>query len=260
MPETDQNTTGTTEETVTDPALREMMDAGVFYGRTRNKTSPRMKQFVLANRNGVEIINLEKTKTQMEAAAAFIKDKAAHGAAMILTATQPSAHETAEAVGKEFGLPAVTRRWLGGTLTNYRVIAKRVEYFKKLKEDLAKGAFKAYTKKEQMDLEKEAGKLKEILSGLENMTARPEVLIVIDPVMHRTAVAEANRLKIPVVAMANTDTDPLLVDYAVVGNTKARTAITWFIGQVSAALREGKAARSAAAEKPAEAKVEPEAK
>lgn len=248
MPETDTKAQGAPEEAVIDPALREMMDAGVFYGRTRNKTNPKMKQFVLANRNGVEIVNLEKTKSQMEDAAKFLKSEAARGAHLILVGTQPSARELAESIGREFKLPVVARRWLGGTITNYRVIAKRVEYFKKLKEDLAQGAFKGYTKKEQLDLEKEAAKLQETLSGLEDMTGRPEILIVIDPVMHRTAVAEANRLKIPVVSLMSTDADPMLVDHGVVGNTKARTSIAWFLDKVVVAIREGRASKPASAE------------
>jgi small subunit ribosomal protein S2 len=225
---------------VTDPVLRAMMESGVFYGRTKNKTNPRLKQFILANRNGIEIIDLEKTKEQMEEAYGFIKAAVARNAPMIIVATQPSAHETAKAMGAEFSLPVVTRRWLGGSLTNYRVIAKRVEYFKKLKSDLATGAFKSYTKKEQLDLEKEAVRLEDTLAGYENMGARPEVIIVIDPIMHKTAIAEANRLNISVVSLMSTDGDPTLVTHPVMGNTKARSSITWFLGEIAGAIREGK--------------------
>ncbi len=238
----------TVEETITDPELLQMMEAGVFYGRTRNKTNPQMKKFVLANRNGVEIINVEKSKEQMEAAARFLKSAAARNASMIFLGTQPSAHDMLKQISDEFSLPFVIRRWLGGTLTNYRVIAKRVEYFKKLKEDLAKGAYKGYTKKEQLDLEKEAEKLTETLAGLEYMSSRPEVLVVVDPVMHRTAVLEANRLHIPVVALMSTDAEPSLVQYPVVGNTKAKTSIDWFTAKIAEAIRSGK--KEAAAAKP----------
>ncbi len=251
MPESEITTAPATEETVTDPMLKEMMEAGVFYGRTRNKTNPRMRAFILANRNGVEIINVEKTKSQLETAMAFLKAAAARNASIVVVATQPSAHEAAGALGKEFKMPVVVRRWLGGTLTNYRVISKRVEYFKKLKADLAIGAFKGYTKKEQLDLEKEAARLTETLSGLEEMAGRPEVVVVVDAVMHHTAVREANRLKIPVVALVNTDSDPALIDQPVVGNTKARTSIAWFLDKAAAAIREGKKEASANAAAPA---------
>jgi small subunit ribosomal protein S2 len=223
-----------------DPAIKEMMDAGVFFGRTKAKTHPRVKQFVIANRNGIDILNLEKTQEQIQAALSFVKAKATRGANMILVGTQPPANETLKKLGAEFGIPAVTLRWLGGTLTNYRVISHRVEYFKKLKNDLATNAFAGYTKKEQLDLQKEATKMEEIFSGLEAMAARPDVLIVIDPVFHKTAVAEARRLGIPVVALANSDADPDAIEYSVLGNTKARTSIIWFLEQIATAIRAGR--------------------
>lgn len=244
------------EEVALDPSVKEMIEAGVFYGRTRTKTHPKMKPYVLANRNGVEIINVQKTVSLRDAAAAFLKEAAAKGKAIMIVATQPAAHETAKALAAEFEYPIVTRRWLGGTLTNYRIISRRVEYWKKLKSDLAADAFKGYTKKEQLDLKKEAAKLDETLTGLEAMMARPEVLVVVDPAFHRTGVLEARRVGVPVVALMNTDSDPLSIEYPVIGNTKARTSINWFIGKIAEALREGKkegAARAAEAAKAAEA-------
>lgn len=223
-----------------DPAIKEMMDAGVFFGRTKAKTHPRAKQHIIANRNGIDIINLEKTQEVLLAALAFVKEKVARGGHLILVGTQPPANETLKKLGDEFGVPAVTLRWLGGTLTNYRVISQRLEYFKKLKSDLAANAFSGYTKKEQLDLQKEATKMAEVFSGLEAMTARPDLLIVVDPVFHKTAVAEARRLGIPVVALSNTDADPDHVEHSVLGNTKARTSIVWFLEQVAVAIRDGR--------------------
>lgn len=250
-----------------EPAIREMMDAGVFFGRTKAKTHPRTKQHIIANRNGIDIINLDKTQESLQAALDFVKEKVARNAHPILVGTQPPANETLRNMGKEFGIPAVTLRWLGGTLTNYRVISQRVEYFKKLKADLAANAFSGYTKKEQLDLQKEAAKMEEIFSGLEVMTARPDLLIVVDPVFHKTATAEARRLGIPVVALSNTDADPDAVEYSVLGNTKARTSIIWFLEQIAGAIRAGRkeaeankvAATAVIAAKEAEAK-EAEAK
>jgi small subunit ribosomal protein S2 len=223
-----------------DPAIKEMMDAGVFFGRTKAKTHPRVKQHIIANRNGIDIINLEKTQENLAAAVAFIKEKIGRAAHPILVGTQPPANETLKKLGDEFGIPAVTLRWLGGTLTNYRVISQRVEYFKKLKSDLATNAFAGYTKKEQLDLQKEATKMEEIFSGIEVMSARPDLLIVIDPIFHKTAVAEARRLGIPVVALSNTDANPDDIEYSVLGNTKARTSIVWFLEQVAVAIRAGR--------------------
>ncbi|OGY98303.1 MAG: 30S ribosomal protein S2 [Candidatus Liptonbacteria bacterium RIFCSPHIGHO2_01_FULL_57_28] len=223
-----------------DPAIREMMDAGVFFGRTKAKTHPRVKQHIIANRNGIDIINLEKTQETLQAALAFVQERIARGAHAILVGTQPPANETLKKLGAEFSVPAVTLRWLGGTLTNYRIISQRLEYFKKLKSDLATNAFSGYTKKEQLDLQKEATKMAEVFSGLEAMAARPDLLIVVDPVFHKTAVAEANRLGIPTVALSNTDADPDHVEHSVLGNTKARTAIIWFLEQIAGAIRVGR--------------------
>jgi small subunit ribosomal protein S2 len=228
------------EEIVMDDATKEMADAGVFYGRTKAKTNPQMKPFILANRNGVEIIDVDKTKEILGEALAFLTKRVSEGARVLLLATQPAAHPAVKDIAAEFGMPIVTRRWLGGTLTNFKVIARRVEYWKKLKSDLVEGKLKNYTKKEQLEFQKEADRLDETLLGLENLTARPELLIVLDPMMHKTAVLEAKRLGIPVISYVNTDADPALVTFAIPGNTKARTSIEWFLAKVKEAVSEGK--------------------
>jgi small subunit ribosomal protein S2 len=164
----------------------------------------------------------------------------------ILVATQPPLRQAVAKIGQEFSMPAVTQRWLGGTLTNYRVISRRVEYFKKLKSDLAANAFADYTKKEQLDLKKEADKMEEIFAGLTAMAARPDLLIVIDPILHKTAIAEARRLGIPIVAFANTDADLDEIDRPVLGNTKAVSSVLWFLEHLVKALREGRKEMEAA--------------
>lgn len=223
-----------------DPALLPMVEAGVFIGRAKMKTHPRMRPFILTTRNNVEVINLGKTLEKAEEAMEFIKSKIAVKAPLLLVGTQPAAEEGLLKLGGEFTLPFVTVRWLGGTLTNYKVISKRLEYYKKLKIDWKAGAFQQkYTKKEQLGIQRELNKLDELMSGLENMTVRPEVLIVVDPVAHKAAVREARKLGIPVVAYANTDTDPDDVEYLVPGNTKARLSVNWFLEKISEAIREG---------------------
>lgn len=235
-----QDDTQKQEEVVLDPESQEMADAGVFYGRAKSKTNPRMKPYILANRNNIEILDVDKIKIALAEALGAVKQAASRGGTMILLGTQPAAILVVRKFAEEFGYPVVTRRWLGGSLTNFKVISRRVEYWKKLKSDLVEGKFKDYTKKERLDFEKEAARLDETLSGLENMTTRPELLLVIDPVAHRTAVLEAIRLNIPVVALTNTDADPDMVTYMVPGNTKARTSIEWFLGKIAEAVREGK--------------------
>jgi len=227
------------EELYPDEGFREMVDAGVFYGRKKNRTNPKAKPFILMNRNGIEIVNLEKTTDQLEKALAFLTTVARNGGNILFVATQPAAEEVG-AIAKELGYPVVTRRWLGGTLTNYHIISKRIEYFKKLRTDWEAKAFEKYTKKERVMIEKELGRLTELMGGLEFLTARPEAMVVIDSNLHLTAVREARVLKVPVVAFANTDSDPSLTEYPIIGNNKARTAIRWFLARVREAVEAGK--------------------
>lgn len=234
------------EELSANPEFKEMIDAGVFYGRKKSKTHPRMKQFILGNRSGIEIINLLKTKELLEKALNFLKEKAASGAPMLFVATQPPAEDAAKAAA-ELGIPTVGVRWLGGTLTNFKVIQSRIEYFRKLKSDWEKGALEKYTKKERLGIERELKRLQELFSGLESMTALPEVMVMIDANLHHTALKEAKHMNIPVVAFVNTDSDPLGIDYPVVGNARAKTSIDWFMSKVKDVLAEAKAARAAQA-------------
>jgi len=235
---------------------REMMDAGVFYGRKKSKTNPKMRPFVLGNRGGIEIINLQKTEEMMDAAAAFIKEKARNNGLMLLVGTEPAAEASVTALAKRLGIPYVTTRWVGGAITNFKIINKRIEHLKQLRTDLASGALVSkYTKKERLDMEKEMKRLEELMGGLELMTKEPDVVVLIDPILHHTALSEANTKKIPVVALANVDADPDKIAYLVPGNDKAKKSIEWFIERVGKAYEEGVKLR--AVTPAAEAKVAP---
>jgi small subunit ribosomal protein S2 len=227
-------------------ASREMIEAGVFYGRKKSKTNPKMRKFILANRGGIEIINLDKTNEGLEKATAFIKEKVRNGGMPLFVGTSPAAEASVEKIAKEFSLPYVTLRWVGGTLTNFKIISRRVEYFKKLRSDLASGMLEKYTKKERLEMEHEVKRLEELMGGLETMPREPDFLVVIDPNMHTTAVREAKVKRIPIVALANVDADPDVIDYLVPGNDKARMSVAWFLANVEKAIREGVAERSAA--------------
>lgn len=236
-------------------ASREMMDAGVFYGRKKSKTNPKMKQFVITNRGGIEIINLQKTEAALAEAVAFVTEKVRNNGLVLFVGTIPAAEATITGLAKKFDLPYVTVRWVGGTLTNFKNIAKRVEYMKKLRTDFAAHALDKYTKKERLELEREMERLQELVGGLEMMTREPDVMIVVDPVMHDTAVREAIVKKIPVVALANVDANPDAIDYIVPGNDKAKLSIEWFLSKMESAIEEGikgRAAVAAAAKQAAE--------
>ena len=161
----------------------------------------------------------------------------------MIVGTQPQAADSVIKFAKELDLPYVAVRWLGGLITNFKVLSKRIEYYKKLKSELGSGALvDKYTKKERLGFEKEMRRLEELFGGLVNYSAVPSVLIVIDPNPHMTAVKEAKIAGIPVVAYVNTDLDPEIVSYPVVGNTKARMSIDWFLDKMKEAIKEGKIA------------------
>lgn len=234
-------------------AFKELTDAGVFLGRKKRNTHPRMRPYILTTRNEIEIINLQKTTDDLEKAVAFVKEKIRNGGTVMVVGTQPQAAEAVAAFAKELDIPYVNVRWLGGLITNFKVLSKRIEYYKKLKSELKSGALEKYTKKERLGFEKELVRLDELLGGLENYNAVPNILFVIDPNPHMTGVREAKRLGIPVVAYVNTDLDPEIVDYPVVGNTKARKSISWFLSKITEAVKEGKLAAVAKAKETAEA-------
>ena len=201
-----------------------------------------MKSCVLVNRGGVEIINLQKTSEAMEAAAGFVGEIARQGGLALFVATQPAAEGEVLRIAKKLRSPYVTTRWPGGAITNFKVISGRIEHFKKLRSDLASGALvDRYTKKERLMLERELGRLRELFEGLETMTKLPDILIVVDPVMHHTALREARRAKIPIVAFANVDADPKNVSYLVPGNDNAKRSIEWFLGRIEKAIEDGSA-------------------
>jgi small subunit ribosomal protein S2 len=220
-------------------ASREMIEAGVFYGRKKSKTNPKMRQFIFGNRNGVDIINLQKTEEILKEALEFIKEKIKNNGLILFVGTEPAAEAPILAIANEFGMPYATVRWIGGTITNFKIISKRVEHLKKVRTDLATGALDKYTKKERLEMDKEVHRLEQLMGGLENLLREPDVLVVVNPVIHSAAVREAKRKKIPIVALANMDADPDGIDYCVPGNDKATSSISWFLKNIAVAIREG---------------------
>jgi small subunit ribosomal protein S2 len=226
---------------------REMIEAGVFYGRKKSKTNPKMRQFILTSRGGIEIVDLQKTAAGLDRAMEFVKEKTKNGGLPLIVGTSPSADVLVRQLADALAAPYVTLRWIGGTLTNFKIISHRVEYLKKLRADLSSGALEKYTKKERLEMERTMKRLEELMGGLENMSREPDFLVVIDPNLHATAVREAIVKHIPVVALANVDANPDVVDYLVPGNDKAKMSVAWFLGNIEKAIREGLAARAAKA-------------
>ncbi|MGB9608751.1 MAG: 30S ribosomal protein S2 [Minisyncoccia bacterium] len=227
-----------TDEVYND-SFKELIEAGVFYGRKKTKTHPKMKQFILGSRNDFEIINLNKTIEKINEAKEFLKDKIKEGGVFLFVGTQPAARNILEII-KDLNMPVVSNRWIGGLLTNFYVISKRINFFKKLREDLKSGALEKYTKKERVRIQKEFDKLEKLFSGLENLLDLPKAVIIIDPQIHMTAVREAKRLNIPIIALANTDSNPELIDFPVPGNTKSSSSVDWFLKEIKQVITEAR--------------------
>lgn len=221
----------------TESALKTMIEAGVFFGRSKNHANPRMKNYVLHNRNGMEIFNLHSTLESLADAMAALKNIVADNGVVLFVATQPAFSDLVESVVSETQIPSVTKRWLGGTLTNFAQISSRVNHLKKLRADLHAGVFEKYTKKERVDIEREMNKLQGFLGSIENMNKMPDVMVVLDPVEHATAVREANRMNVPVIAFANVDADPESIKYVIPGNNRGRKSVAWFLEHLREALK-----------------------
>lgn len=218
--------------------IEEMLKAGLAYGRKRSKLNPKMKPYLYAMRADMAIFDLPKTLRALNTALDAIKAVVAKGGKVLLVGTQPAAKAVVAKFAAETKHLTVAERWLGGTLTNFKTISKRIEHFKKLKEDRDLGKLQKYTKKERLNMDKEMERGDKLFGGISDMTALPGIVIVIDALLHDTAIREARRMNIPVVALMTSDADPDLVTYPIPGNSHAIPAITWVIDRIIAAIKE----------------------
>jgi small subunit ribosomal protein S2 len=216
-------------ENTQDNIFKEMLEAGVYYGHKKTKTHPRMKPYIFSTRNSIELINLEATLVFLAQAKDFLKEKISQGATILMVATQPAAQKIIEDFAQKYNFPYMTERWLGGTLTNFKVINQRVAYYLDLKKKKEQGELDKYTKKEQLKINKELTKMGKAFSGLINLNKLPDILFVIDTIEHRTAVREAHRLNIPIVAVMSTDCDPKAAEYPIVANDHSKTSVEWIM-------------------------------
>jgi small subunit ribosomal protein S2 len=219
--------------------LREMIGAGLIYGHNKSKTNPAFKPFIHANRNGIELIDLAKTLPFLDKAAEFLKNLIKEQKLILLVATQPAAREAAERLIKELNFASIGTRWIGGLMTNFENISKRISYFKKTKEGLAGGEFAKYTKKERLNIEKDLGKMEKVFGGLEGLSKMPDAIFLIDPSFgaHNLAMAEAKKCKIPVVALIDSDDNPNSVDYMIPANDHAKLSIDWVIDKIISKIK-----------------------
>jgi small subunit ribosomal protein S2 len=205
--------------------MKQLLEAGVHFGHETKRWNPKMKRFIFAERNGIFIIDLQKTLKQLDRSFDFVKDMAEKGGTILMVGTKKQAQEITELEAKRCGLPYINVRWLGGLLTNFRTIRGRVERMKTLEKEFESGEIMARPKVERVVLQKELADLQKNLGGIRNMTRLPDAIFVIDPTKEAIAVKEAQKLNIPVIALADTDSDPDVIDYIVPGNDDAIRSI-----------------------------------
>jgi len=228
------------ENKIQEAVMAEMAQAGLHLGRQKAKGHPKMKSYVYAVQNGFQIIDLAKTAECLEAALKFLADSARDGGAVLFVGTAPSARTIIEEAAKTVGMPYVSRRWIGGTLTNFKVVSGRLNHYKDLIKKREAGELQKYTKKEQLEFDKEIAKLEEKFGGIVNLDKVPAAVFVVNTKMDEIAVREARRTNVPVVALVNTDTDPTPVDWPIPANNNAVSAVKYVMDKIVETIKKAK--------------------
>src|SRR5262245_13002887 len=225
---------------MTPPQLQDLLEAGVHFGHQTRRWNPKMRRFIFAERSGIYIIDLQKTLRQLDAAQELLRGVVLKGEGVLFVCTKRQLKLILQAEAEKSGAFYVTERWLGGTLTNFQTIKKQIKRLKELEQGAAEGEFENYTKKEQLQFENHRIKLEKNLSGIKNMGRLPGALFIVDSKKERIAVAEANKLGIPVVAIVDTNADPDLITVPIPGNDDAIRAVSLITAAVSDVIGEAR--------------------
>ena len=224
-------------------SMKALLETGVHFGHRTRKWNPRMKPYIFTERNGIHIIDLQQTLDALEKAYALIRDSVAAGGSLLFVGTKRQAQETIETEAARCGMSYVNQRWLGGTLTNWQTIRSRIDELADLERQRDAGEFQQLTKKEALMKNREIERLQGRLGGIREMRALPRLLFVVDVRREETAIHEANLLRIPVIALVDTNCDPTGVDYVIPSNDDAIRAIKLIAGKIADAALEGRALR-----------------
>jgi small subunit ribosomal protein S2 len=219
--------------------LKELLEAGVHFGHQKKKWNPKMKKYIFGERNGICIIDLEKTVEGLRNACSFLEESAANGKMILFVGTKKQAQETIVSEASRCGMLHVNRRWLGGTLTNFETFRNRIRQFKEL-IDIEKDAPSRLTKKEILVLKRKRERLEKNLAGIKDMAVLPGVLVIVDPHREKIAVAEATKIGIPIVGIIDTNADPDLIQYCIPANDDAIRAVKLIVSRLADAVDEGK--------------------
>ena len=237
-------------------SMKQLLEAGVHFGHQTRRWNPKMAKYIFTERNGIYIIDLQKTVRKVDEAFNFIRSVAQEGKKVLFVGTKKQAQEAVKEEATRAGMFYVNERWLGGMLTNFQTIQKRIKRLKQLEQMEQDGTFEVLTKKEVLALRHEMEKLEKFLGGIKEMNRLPGALYVVDPRKERIAVAEARKLNIPIVAIVDTNCDPDEIDYVIPGNDDAIRAVRLLTSRMADAVIEGSHGQEepedAAAEKDAE--------
>jgi len=235
--------------------MKQLLEAGVHFGHETKRWNPKMKRYIFAERNGIFIIDLQKTLVESEKAFTYLRDLAGRGGTILFVGTKKQAQEILAAEAKRCGMPFINERWLGGLMTNFKTIRTRVDRLRELESMFEDESILRYTKKEQIDMGKELQRLQRYLGGIRDMTRLPDALFIIDPTKEAIAVKEANKLGVPAVALADTDSDPDVLDFIIPGNDDAIRSIQLVTATLADVIIEVRGGADEPAERPVEAPV-----
>lgn len=220
--------------------MKSMLEAGVHFGHQTYKWNPKMAKFIFGERNGIHIMDLQKTLKELKKVYAFIVQSAKEGKNFLFVGTKKQAKDIVREEAQRAGVPCVYEKWLGGTLTNFETVKKSLRRLEELEDMEKKGLFKVMSKKEVSRLMKEKERLTKLLSGIREMKVLPDIIFIIDPVEEMLAVQEARKLKITTVAVCDTNADPDLIDWVIPGNDDAARSIRLFCSVIADAIIEGR--------------------
>lgn len=223
--------------------LKQLLEAGVHFGHQTRRWNPKMKPFIYAERNGIYIIDLQKTYEQLEKAYSFVRDASKEGKVVLFVGTKRQAQEPIREEAERAGMPYVNQRWIGGFLTNFRTIRGRIKKYKELLALKEQGYIESLGYKEQKQVVRELEKLDKYYSGVKDMDTLPDILFVVDTKKEEAAIKEAKKIGIPVVAMVDTNCDPDVVDYPIPANDDAVRAIKLVTSKIADAILEGREGR-----------------
>ena len=238
-------------------SMREMLEAGCHFGHQTRFWNPKMAQYIFGARNKIHIINLEKTVVMFDEAVKFARQLASQGGRILFVDTKRGGREIVAQEAQRAGCCWVDQRWLGGTLTNFKTVKQTIKHLKEMEQTIADGGLEKMSKKEALDFTREIEKLNKSIGGIKEMTSLPDALFIVDVGYHKIAIAEANKLGIPVVGVVDTNCSPEGIDYVIPGNDDSSKAVAIYASGIADAVLAGKADRATGAEEePAEEFVE----